>query len=69
MALSEAQKTQLINSLLASRKTSVDGLTVERRTASDIREAIDVVCDDLEATSPASRMHITSFDPPGALDG
>ncbi len=69
MALTQEQKDALVNALLANKRTSVDGLTVERRSAADIRDALEIVCDDLAETAPKERIHITSFDPPGALDG
>lgn len=68
MALSEEQKQLIIDSALANRRTSVDGLSVERRSISELREALELI-EDVEDTEPSNRFHISSFIPPGSLDG
>ena len=68
MALSDEDKAAIKAALLASRETTVDGLTTKRRSAQEYREILELI-DDLDNTPPTGRVNLASFDPPGSLDG
>lgn len=69
MALTEAQKSAILNSALGSKRVSVDGLTTEKRSVSELREIVEL-CEDLNAESvaPTARIGMASMIPPGSLD-
>lgn len=64
MALTEAQKAQIEAQLLGPKRASVDGALVETRSASELREALSLMC-ELEGVKKKRRgIRFTKLVPP-----